>query len=98
MSELPERWLPRLTRKLQTTSDVADDRHTKAEDATLLSDPDEIARREAENGLKQFSLTLEIIRSYVKDTERPFKLRAGPILQLHQAALDGLHRLARTFR
>jgi Fic family protein len=77
---------------------VADDRHTKAEDATLLSDPDEIARREAENGLKQFSLTLEIIRSYVKDAERPFKLRAGPILQLHQVALDGLHRLAGTFR
>jgi Fic family protein len=77
---------------------VADDRHTKAEDATLLSDPDEIARREAENGLKQFSLTLEIIRSYVKDADRPFKLRAAPILQLHQVALDGLHRLAGTFR
>jgi prophage maintenance system killer protein len=63
-----------------------------------LSDPDEIARREAENGLRQFTLALDIIRSYVKDAERPFKLRAGPILQLHQVALDGLHRLAGTFR
>jgi Fic family protein len=77
---------------------VATDRHSEAEDATLLSDPDEIARREAENGLRQFTLALEIIRSHVKDAERPFKLRAGPILQLHQAALDGLHRLAGTFR
>jgi Fic family protein len=77
---------------------VAADRHSEAEDATLLNDPDEIARREAENGLKQFTLAIDIIRSYVKDAERSFKLRAGPILQLHQAALDGLHRLAGTFR
>jgi Fic family protein len=34
----------------------------------------------------------------VKDADRPFKLRASPILQLHQVALDGLHRLAGTFR
>ena len=74
------------------------DRHSHAEDAQLLSDPDEIARREAENGLRQFDLTLEMIRSFVKDKERPFRLRAGPILQLHKEALDGLHRLAGTFR
>jgi fido (protein-threonine AMPylation protein) len=73
-------------------------RHSHAEDAQLLSDPDEIARREAENGLRQFNLALEMIRASVKDNERPFKLRAGPILQLHKAALDGLHLLAGTFR
>ena len=77
---------------------MSGDRHSHAEDAKLLSDPDEIARREAENGLRQFTLALDIIRSFVKEKERPFKLRAGPILQLHQAALDGLHRLAGTFR
>jgi Fic family protein len=77
---------------------VAPDRHSEAEDTALLSDPDEIARREAENGLRQFTLALDIIRLHVKDAERPFKLRAGPIMQLHQAALDGLHRLAGTYR
>ena len=77
---------------------MAEDRHSHAEDAQLLSDPDEIARREAENGLRQFNLALEIIRSHVKDADRPFRMRAGPILQLHKAALDGLHRLAGTFR
>jgi Fic family protein len=77
---------------------VVADRHSEAEDATLLSDLDEIARREAENGLRQFTLAIDIIRSYVKDAARPFTLRAGPILQLHHAALDGLHRLAGTFR
>jgi len=77
---------------------VTEDRHSHAEDAPLLSNEEEIARREAENGLRQFNLALEIIRASVKDKERPFKLRAGPILQLHKAALDGLHRLAGTFR
>src|SRR5205823_4342355 len=35
---------------------------------------------------------------FVKDRDRPFKLRASAILQLHQAALDGLHPLAGTWR
>jgi len=56
---------------------VADDRHSHADDAQLLSDPDEIARREAENGLRQFNLALEMVRLSVKDKERPFRLRAG---------------------
>jgi Fic family protein len=77
---------------------LSEDRHSHAEVAQLLSDPIEIARREAENGLRQFNLAIQIIANHVKDSERPFKLRHGPILQLHKAALDGLHPLAGTFR
>jgi Fic family protein len=77
---------------------LAQDRHTVAETASLLKDPDEIARREAENGIRQFELALEIIRSSIKDHERPFKLRSSTILNLHRAALDGLHALAGTWR
>jgi hypothetical protein len=44
----------------RATSDVAANRHSEAEDAALLSDSDEIARREAENGLRQFTLALDI--------------------------------------
>ena len=33
-----------------------------------------------------------------KDAERPFRLRSSIILQLNQAALEGLHPLAGTFR
>jgi Fic family protein len=77
---------------------LAEDRHSVAETAALLSDPDEIARREAENGIRQFDLALDIIRTFVKDRDRPFKLRSSTILQLHQAALDGLHPLAGTWR
>jgi Fic family protein len=77
---------------------VADDRHSVAETAPLLNDPDEIARREAENGIRQFDLALEMIRSFIKEPERPFRLRSSIILKLHQAALDGIHPLAGTWR
>lgn len=77
---------------------MAGDRHSKAETAPVLTDPDEIARREAENGIRQFNLALEIIRQHVKDAERPFRLRSNIILRLHKAALDGLHPLAGTWR
>ncbi len=78
--------------------DVSGDRHSHAEDALLLTDKDEIARREAENGIRQYALAFQMIRSFVKDDERPFKLRAGLIMQLHQAALEGIHRVAGTYR
>jgi Fic family protein len=77
---------------------VSGDRHSIAETAAVLTDADEIARREAENGIRQFNLALEIIRAHVKDAERPFRLRSSIILRLHKAALDGLHPLAGTWR
>lgn len=77
---------------------MSDDRHSVAEIASLLKDPHEIALREAENGIRQFDLALEMIRSFVKDKDRPFRLRSPLILQLHQAALDGIHPLAGTWR
>jgi Fic family protein len=77
---------------------LAGDRHSVAETAHLLTDPDEIARREAENGIRQFDLALEMIRGFVKDHDRPFRLRSSMILKLHSAALDGLHPLAGTWR
>lgn len=77
---------------------MSGDRHSIAETPLLLSDPEEIARREAENGIRQFNLALELIREHVKDSERPFKLRSSLILRLHKAALEGLHMLAGTWR
>jgi Fic family protein len=77
---------------------VSEDRHSIAETAPLLNDPDEVARREAENGIRQFDLALEMIRSFVKEPERPFRLRSSLILKLHQTALDGIHPLAGTWR
>lgn len=33
---------------------MSEDRHSEAETVELISDPDEKARREAENGVRQF--------------------------------------------
>ncbi len=77
---------------------MAADRQSVAETPLVLTDPDAIARREAENGIRQFNLAIEVIRSFVKDREGPFRLRSSLILQLHREALEGLHLLAGTFR
>lgn len=77
---------------------MSGDRHSIADVAPVLTDETEIARREAENGIRQFNLAVEIIRAHVKDAERPFRLRSSTILRLHAAALEGLHPLAGTYR
>jgi Fic family protein len=74
------------------------ERHTSTEQVELITDEVERARREAANGLEQAKLALEIIRSFVKDAERPFRLRQGLLLQLNAAALEGIHLLAGTYR
>jgi Fic family protein len=76
---------------------LSDDRHSKAEDAALLSDPDEIARRESENAVAQFDRVLDLIEDVVRGG-RPFRLRTSIILDLHRVALDGLSPYAGNFR
>lgn len=73
-------------------------RNTTSAHVDVASDPDELARREAENGLRQADLALEVIRTHVRDRERPFKLRSSLLLQLHEVAMKGVHPLAGTFR
>lgn len=73
------------------------DRHSKALDAELIADPDERARVEARNGLKQFDAVIELIE-YFSDTERKFKLRPSQLLHLHRIALKGLSSYAGNFR
>jgi Fic family protein len=73
-------------------------RHTVSSQREVTSDPDELAKLEAENGLKQAALAFDIIRNFVKDPERPFKLRNNMLLQLHAVAMEGVHPLAGTFR
>lgn len=74
------------------------DRYSEAAERELITDPDEKARREAENGVRQFIRAAEIIRTHVQDSERPFRLRSSTILDLNSRALDGIHRLAGTYR
>lgn len=77
---------------------MATDRHTSTEQVELITDPDEKAIREAENGLRQADLAIEFVRNFVKDDERPFKLRQGILMQLHAVVLEGIHIFAGTFR
>jgi Fic family protein len=72
-------------------------RESIGQEPDLLSDPDEIARQEAANAVKQFDAVLDLIDSVARDG-RPFKLRPSTILSLHKLALDGLSRFAGTWR
>lgn len=78
---------------------MSEDRHSRADPVEFIADPEEKARREAENGVRQFKEALEIIRSSIKKgDESPFKLTQSIILQLQQKALAGIHPLAGTYR
>jgi Fic family protein len=77
---------------------VTADRHSIAEQPELITDADEGARREVENGFRQLSLATGIIREHVQDPERPFRLAPRHLLQLNHAALDGIHPFAGTYR
>ena len=77
---------------------MSSDRHSHAEPIELISDPEEKARREAENGVRQFKAAVEVIRSHVHDGGQQFRLRQALILGLHEKALEGIHPLAGTYR
>ncbi len=73
------------------------DRHSEALEAELVTDPDEKARVEARNGLRQIDAVVEQIE-YYSEPERPFKLRPSQLLNLHRIALKGLSSYAGNFR
>lgn len=75
----------------------SDDRHSKAEAPVLVEDPDELAAREARNGLKQFDVTRALIDQFL-NSDKPFKLRPSVLQQLHRVALDGISIFAGNFR
>src|SRR5712692_2656117 len=74
-----------------------EERHSRALDAELITDPDLKAQREVSNGLKQFDVVAEQIE-YWTDPQRPFKFRLSAILGLQRVALQGITALAGTFR
>jgi len=74
-----------------------EERHSKALEIELISDPEQRARQEAENGLRQYDEVIERI-NYSLQPERPFKLRPSAILSLHRRALEGISSFAGVFR
>ena len=75
----------------------SEDRHSEALEAELIADPDEKARREAENGVRQFDSAIEQIEYWIQP-ERPFKLRPSAILSLNRLAIEGLSSYAGIYR
>jgi hypothetical protein len=73
------------------------ERHSHALEPSLVSDPDEIARIEARNGVRQFDAVTEMIEHFC-DPERKFKLRPSQLLHLHRIALEGLSSYAGNWR
>lgn len=74
-----------------------EERHSKALEIELISDPEQRARQEAQNGLRQFDEVIEQV-NYWLQPERPFKLRISAILSLHRRALEGISSFAGVFR
>lgn len=77
--------------------DKDDERHSRAEEAKIVTDLDELAQLEARNALRQFDAVCQMIDEWLQP-ERKFRLRPSMILQLHRAALDGLSSYAGNFR
>jgi Fic family protein len=73
------------------------DRHSKARDAELISDPAARAEREARNALRQVDAVIEMVE-YFSHPDRKFKLRPSQLLHLHRIALDGISSYAGNWR
>ena len=72
-------------------------RHSLPEDSERVDDPLERAKREAENGLRQFDLGLAMVEDAIAKGA-PFNLRPSGILALHREALRGLSPYAGNWR
>ena len=73
------------------------ERQSVGEEPMLLTDKDDVAQRESENALRQTDAVLDLIDEVARDG-RKFRLKPSTILQLHKLAMDGLSRLAGTWR
>lgn len=76
---------------------MTNQRHSKADEPSLIVDEDERALREAENALRQFDAVLDLIDEVERDG-RQFRLRVSTIQMLHRLALEGLSRYAGNWR
>ncbi len=76
---------------------LGEERHSKALEVDLIADPEEKARQEVRNGLRQFDEVVEQIQHWL-ESKRPFKLRPSNILGLHRTALEGISAFAGLYR
>lgn len=80
-----------------TESDVPAQRHSRADEAELITDPIKKAEAEALNGLRQYDAGIATIQVAL-DRGGPFKLRLSHVLALQREALAGISSYAGNFR
>ncbi len=73
------------------------DRESKANPEEIPVDPEEIARREARNALRQFDTVVELVEGAIR-SDKPFKLRPSTILDLNRVAIEGVNEFAGVYR
>ena len=72
-------------------------RKSRPERKELITDPDEIARIEAENGLRQTKFVIDTIDEQLRQSEG-FRLRPSLISRLNRLAVEELSELAGSYR
>ena len=72
-------------------------RHSRALDAQIITDPNELAQKESFNVIEQFRAVADMVETFLQP-DRPFKLRPSHLLHLHRAALDGITAYAGNWR
>lgn len=72
------------------------DRKSEAEIPALISDPIELAKKEAENALLQFDWAMEEVERWIT-AGRP-NLRVSTLFALHRKAMEGIDPYAGNFR
>jgi Fic family protein len=72
-------------------------RHSRAEEVEIIHDPEQLARQEAQNGLRQFQAVVEMVEVFLQP-ERPFRFRPSQLQHLHRIALNSISAYAGNWR
>ncbi len=75
---------------------MASDRSSEAGKPVLVSDPQQVARIEAENTLRQFDVAMAELDAWIKDSK--YRLRPSKVMELNRIALERLSEYAGTNR
>jgi len=73
-----------------------EERHSRALEPEIITDPVALAEAEALNGLRQYDYAVQAILDALD--RQPFRLRLSLILALHRQALQGISSYAGNFR
>jgi Fic family protein len=81
---------------MMMVGDSSGQRHSRALEAVLITDPQEQAEAEARNGLRQYDHGVKAVQTALD--RGAFKLRPSLILGLHREALAGISSFAGNYR